>query len=212
MRQSDSNPPEEHNDRPTIASRRRFLTITSVGVLAAAAIALAPRTVRSVLQRTAGIVPPVADTKKVLNTTVAFMGTLFGRQLTADDQTELLDRLVYATQRDPSRREYYDLLWQYLNRRARSAGFANFEAADSAGRTAIVDRIMRSDVSPLLSRLLAVVSADRHQLRRIRLAVIPQLAWLYRHSGVPWRARGYTRWPGIPGDWHEYLAAGRPYP
>jgi hypothetical protein len=212
MRQSDSNRPDEHNDRPTTASRRRFLTVASIGAPVAAAIALAPRTVRSVLQHTAGIAPPAADTTQVLNTTVAFIATLFGRRLTAEDHTELLDRLSYATQREPVRREYYDLLCQYLDRAARSAGFASFDAADSTGRTAIVDRIMRTDVSPLLSRLLSLVSADTHQLRRIKLAVVPQLAWLYRHSGVPWRARGYTRWPGIPGDWHEYLTDGRAYP
>jgi hypothetical protein len=46
----------------------------------------------------------------------------------------------------------------------------------------------------------------------MRGSTIPSLEWLYRHSAAAWRARGYTRWPGIPGDWRETLVAGAPYP
>jgi hypothetical protein len=43
----------------------------------------------------------------------------------------------------------------------------------------------------------------------MRSTTVPDIVWLYRYSGAPWRARGYERWPGIPGDWHEYLTAGK---
>ena len=31
-------------------------------------------------------------------------------------------------------------------------------------------------------------------------------------SAAAWRARGYTRWPGVAGDRHDVLAPGAPYP
>jgi hypothetical protein len=98
-----------------------------------------------------------------------------------------------------------------LDRLAHSFGSNSFAATDDARRTAIVLQIMQIDPASLRARLLAHLSPERYQRYRARL-MLPALTWLYRHSGVPWRARGYTRWPGIPGSWREYLKPGNAYP
>lgn len=202
-----------------IVSRRRFLVLAAVGSAIAAVVGLGLIVTGGRLQRSSGIAglssttaTSARDIKGTLDTVVTFIGAMFGRDLSDRDSAELLERLRQTLEQEPARAEDYMVLAQYLDRRARGAGAAGFAMANTVQRSAIVDQVMQVDPGALWSRVLSHVSSARRQYYRMRSATVPALAWLYRGSSVPWRARGYERWPGIPGDWHEYLTAGKPNP
>jgi hypothetical protein len=149
------------------------------------------------------------DMGSTLDTVITFIGALFGRALSDTDSAELRERLAETLSQQPGRAQDYSVLAQQLDRLARDAGAAGFIMANTAQRGGIVDQIMHIDPGATWSRILAHLSPGRRQYYRMRSTTVPDLVWLYRYSGVPWRARGYDRWPGIPGDWHEYLTAGK---
>lgn len=154
-----------------------------------------------------GVAPPAT-----LAPVVAFLGTLFGRELSAVDRTELSDRVAFATAATPGLGTDYDFLARHLDRFGEEAGAAGFLAASPAQREAVVERIMSIGPPSVFERVWAHLVHSRKRYYHMRFETVPQLAWLYRHSGVPWRARGYARWPGIPGEWREYTRTGAPYP
>ena len=196
-------------------SRRRLLILAAVGSAVGAAIWLKPMLRRgrsqqvSIADLNAPAVTLTRDMEGTLDTVITFIGALFGRALSETDRTELRERLTETLSQDPGRTQDYTALAQLIDRLARDAGAAGFVMANSAQRSSIVDQIMRIDPGTLRSRLLAHLTPGRRQYYRIRSTTVPDLVWLYRYSGVPWRARGYERWPGVPGDWHEYLTAGK---
>ena len=58
------------------------------------------------------------------------------------------------------------------------------------------------------SLLLNLVSEYERELHLMRGWIVSDLASLYLRSGVPWRNRGYTSWPGVAGDMLEYTKPG----
>jgi hypothetical protein len=196
-------------------SRRRLLILGAVGSAIGAAIWLKPMLRRSRSQQVsiADLNAPAAtltrDMEGTLDTVITFIGALFGRVLSDTDRTELRERLAETLSQEPGRAQDYTVLAQQLDRLARDAGAAGFVKANTAQRGSIVDQIMHIDPGTMWSRILAHLTPGRGRYYRIRSTTVPDLVWLYRYSGVPWRARGYERWPGIPGDWHEYLTPGK---
>lgn len=151
-------------------------------------------------------------TRADLNRTmIAFMGALFGRDLTSLDAADLSDRLDELFAGGTLLHEAL-VLAQQLDERARSRGASGFESCNPPQKEGIVDQIMSIDPKSLRARVWSRVSRHQRDWYRMRWSIVPQLAWLYRHSAAAWRARGYTRWPGVAGDWHEILAPGAPYP
>ncbi len=203
------------NEPRATVSRRQVLLGVSAAILVTATLWLLPAVTRWKLRtpaRRPGASDEALDVPGALTTTVAFIGALFGRNLTTQDHDELLERLAYTITQESDYAQDYIILSSHLDGLARNLGSKSFIEMTDTDKAAIVQRIMRLDPTALLPRILSRLSAERHQDRRIRVVTVPRLAWLYRQSGVPWRARGCARWPGIPGDWHEYLAAGNAYP
>jgi hypothetical protein len=149
-----------------------------------------------------------ADTRATL---LAFLGALFGRELSAADAEDLSRRLDLFTSNEALRRDC-DGLALYLDELAAGRGASRFRDLSPAQREPIVGEVMRIDPKTLRARLLAKLLPGRRDFYRMRWSAVPSLAWLYRHSAAAWRERGYARWPGVPGDWHEVVAPGPPYP
>jgi hypothetical protein len=154
----------------------------------------------------------VFDGHESFTTVVEFTAALFGHNLSEEDRTELVDRLKYATSVDSSFSEDYAALERHADRQSAAQGASDFRAASDTQKQAVIDHFMNIDPYGLLPRLLSHVSKQQWQYYRVRWRTIPHLHSVYRHSGVPWRARGYRRWPGIPGQWTDYLSAGPQYP
>jgi hypothetical protein len=156
--------------------------------------------------------PPDASPpdRLVLRRVAVFTGSLFGRTLAEDDLTDLVDRLTFAAQADASWRREYTILADYADALARSAGATSFADAGSGQRERVLARIMGPPVDDRRSALVALVSASERARRLFRHSTLGHLANLYGRSGVPWRQRGYARWPGIGGDAREYTRPGQP--
>ena len=144
-------------------------------------------------------------------TLLGFLGALFGRELSAPDAEDLSQRLDLFASNEALRRDCETLVL-HLDELAATQGASRFNACSPPQRERIVGQIMRIDPKTFRARLLSKFFAGRRDFYRMRWSAVPSLAWLYRHSAAAWRARGYTRWPGVPGDWHEIVAPGPPYP
>jgi len=201
-------------EKPKI-SRRRLLILAAVAGAAGAVIWLRPMLRKSrspqvsIADLNAPAVTLTRDMEGTLDTVIVFIGALFGRHLSDTDTAELRIRLMETLSQEPGRAQDYTVLAHELDRLAHSAGAAAFVTATSAQRGGIVDEIMHIDPGATWSRILAHLTPGRRRYYRMRSTTVPDIVWLYRYSGAPWRARGYERWPGIPGDWHEYLTAGK---
>jgi hypothetical protein len=195
-------------------SRRRLLKFAGVGGIAAAASVLIPGIWREPWPYAGGVDDDLSAQARraTLTTTIAFMGALFGRALTGEDQKDLRERLEYTVEKEPSRLQAYAVLARRLDQSARNSGALEFAAAPAGAQTQILDGMMSIRHETLRARLLSRISAPAARHYRMRSYTIPALCWLYANSGVAWRARGYERWPGIPGNWREILSAGKPYP
>ena len=145
-------------------------------------------------------------------TVLVFIGALFGRDLSAQDIDDLSERLGYRLSADATFTHECAVLVQYLESLAREQGAATFISCSDVQKEAIVQQVSKVSSKSLGSRLLSRVSRTARDYYRMRQSTVWQLSWLYRQSGAAWRARGYRRWPGIPGDWREILAPGSPYP
>lgn len=144
----------------------------------------------------------------MLNTVIAFIGALIGRKLLPEDTDELRERLVYAATQDSGWRSQYTWLARYADDQAKATGAARFLKAEPGQRMLILDRIMGISPTSKRSFALGFVSGEERQRRRMHFSTIPHLLRVYRHSGVPYRHRGYSSWPGIPGDPFEYTRRG----
>jgi hypothetical protein len=142
---------------------------------------------------------------------LAFLGTLFGRELTAEDRADLGERLALLAA-EPALAYDCAVLSHHLDRLAHDEGAQSFASCAADGRERVVERLMAIDPRSPRARVLEKLAVGMRDFYRMRSSTIPSLEWLYRHSAAAWRARGYTRWPGIPGDWRETLVPGAPYP
>jgi hypothetical protein len=189
---------------PPLTRRRTFI----LGGLGAGALALAGL---KWLPRKAAVGNSALE--QTVATLLAFMGALFGRDLAehAEGAADLSDRLeIFASAEDL--RHECAVLAHYLDELAAKQGAKSFTSCSGAQKESIVDRIMSIDVSSLGARVLSRVSPGMREYYRMRWLTAPSLAWVYQHSAVAWRTRGYSRWPGIAGDWRESLSRGAPYP
>jgi hypothetical protein len=190
---------------PEPLSRRRMILLGSWAAAACAAagwLSSEPATV----PRGAG------DTDAGTGTLLAFIGALFGRNLSLQDRTELTDRLAYMGQYRASLRRDCSVLAAYLDRQAGQYGAGDFAACSASQKASIVDEVMRLPLKSRIAFFLSRFSRTERDFYRIRWSAVPQLAWVYRHSPAAWRARGYERWPGVRGNWRDILAPGAPYP
>lgn len=197
------------NDRsPKALNRRRILNF---GTLSAAALVALGLT--RVNRHTAfGGSDPAGVLIEITPTVLAFVGALFGKELSAGDAADLSERLKYNFAKDDSFKRDCAFLARYVERQARERGAGAFAACSVAQKDAIVDSLMHIDPQSAIARLLSRSAPSEREHYRMRSSTIGRLAWIYRHSSAAWRARGYRRWPGVPGDWHEVLEPGAAYP
>jgi hypothetical protein len=199
-------PQAVNEEPPKPLSRRRLLLSASFGVLACGVAGLGLRA------RHEPAPAPAGDAGALRRVLVVFIGALFGRTLPAQDADDLSARLGDLQTFDTALNHDCTVLAQYLESRARNWGATGFEECSASQQQSIVDEIMRIDVKTYSARLLSHLSRDHRDYYRMRWSAVPQLAWIYRHSPAAWRARGYLRWPGVRGDWHDVLVPGESYP
>jgi hypothetical protein len=145
-----------------------------------------------------------------LATVALFTGALFGHRLAQNNLSELVDRLDFAVNEDNSWRTEFSFLAQHVNNLAARAGASDFSNSSDSQIEKIITNMMKP-VSPRESRVMALVSEDERNRRRMRSSTIPSLVWIYTNSGVPWKMRGYTSWPGMPKDTFGYTQPGPAY-
>lgn len=199
-----------NDDRSKLLTRRRLFIVSGAIGIALTAFGLRSLSTRARVGKSinnASDIPPDANT-----TVLAFIGALFGRELSEPDLADLSDRLGYLFGSGAPYNQERVVLVHYLNGLARSQGATAFSSCNALQKEAIIQQTMKADYESVLSRLLWRVSKYGRDHHRMRRWTVPQLSYLYRHSAAAWRARGYVRWPGIPGDWREILAPGMPYP
>lgn len=195
--------------------RRRRALVILAGVLTTAGAALGfPFLRRERSRRLASShrpAPPDASPipRHHFASVAALTGALFGHRLDPDEMLEIERGLVLLAQTDGGWRTELDAAAGYADRNARAGGAASFADAPDPVRYRLVDTLMSAPVDSRRSNLLALVSADERDRRLIRSALVPALAQVYRASGPAWRRRGYTRWPGVPGDPRDYTRPGR---
>lgn len=197
------------NDRsPKALNRRRILKIGTLGAATLAAFGFTRVNRHTALggSDTAGVLMDFTPT------VLAFVGALFGKELAAGDAADLSDRLKYNFAKDDSFKRDCVFLARYVERQARERGAGALAACTDAQKDAIVDSLMHIDPQSVIARLLSRSVPSEREHYRMRASTIGRLSWIYRHSSAAWRARGYRRWPGVPGDWHEVLEPGAAYP
>ncbi len=195
--------------RTPVLSRRRLLAAGAMGLgLAVLGFRLLPRhSQESSRLKNAGQLSAQAQL-----TVLVFVGALFGTQLLQQDLSDLSDRLNYRLKPDSVFRHECTVLTQYLDSLAKEHGAVAFLSCDAMRKESIVNQIMTINHRSVLARFQSRVSNYQYDYYQMRSSTVGQLAWLYRQSGVPWRRRGYARWPGVPGDWREIMSPGPPYP
>lgn len=150
--------------------------------------------------------------KLVLETLAAFSANLFGTQLIDASRNELKERLQYATKIDGGWFEEFQWFAMYINKRSNQMFNNDFPNLDEQQQSALFTLLRdERDVGTQRSKLLAMVSDDERNRRRVYTSTIPRLRRIYTHSGIPWRRRGYQTWPGIAGDQTAYRQKGPEY-
>jgi len=146
--------------------------------------------------------------ESILLTVAVFIGAYFGRALLKEHQEELVQRLKYAVRVDNCWREEYTWLASYIDSYANKHGASSFYSATPDTRELLINQITKHGAWNRRSRLIAIISEDEYNRLRMHQSTLPHLRRLYRNSGVPWQFRGYTHWPGMPGDWTKYTVPG----
>ena len=182
-------------------SRRGFLAIGAAG-LAAVASAAGWQRWRSIgtLRHAPGNADAGVLDSGTRVTVAELLGTYFGAVLDEVDVADLSDRLDFAVQHDSGWIEEYRWLAGYVDTLAREAGPPSFVAAPPEVRDAVMRDAAGTELTGRRQRLEAFFRIDGRRLLRMRRSTLPQLGYLYRNSGVPWRQRGYVSWPGRPDD------------
>jgi hypothetical protein len=194
---------EEPLPPPTTQRRTFILAGLGAAVLALAALEWLPR------KAAIGNPPP----EQTVGTLLAFTAALFGHDLSAhaEDAADLTDRLETFASVDSFPHDCAVLV-HYLDERAAARGARSFTSCSASQKDSIVGQLMAIDTRSWRARVLSRISPGMREHYRMRWSTVPLLAWLYQHSAAAWRARGYSRWPGVAGDWRETLSRGTPYP
>lgn len=196
------------NDKPTppLTQRRTFI----LGTLGAATLGF----VGLAFKWRQDFTPQseAADLSLLKATVLVFIGALFGRALVNEDRADMSERLDLFFDSDADLRHQGAVLVHYLDEQAQRGAGTAFASCTEPQQQTIVTQVMMINPKSLKARVLSRLSSSERDHYRMRWSIVPSLEWLYRHSAAAWRARGYTRWPGVAGDWHEVLAPGAPYP
>jgi hypothetical protein len=147
----------------------------------------------------------------VLSTVTMFTGALYGVVLTVADRQELEDRLRFSALEDSGWRSEFAWLTRFADQRAQESDAGRFVDLESAQADLLIQSIMGESIRDRRHRLLAMVSEQERNKRRLRVSTVGQLQRVYQTSGVPWRRRGYQSWPGLPGDPRLYTRPGARY-
>jgi hypothetical protein len=196
------------NDKPStpVTQRRTFI----LGALGAAALALVGLTFKSRDDSTPPSEP--GDLSQVKATLLVFIGAMFGRALVGEDRADMSDRLDLYFASDAALRHEGAVLARYLDDQAQSHANAGFVSCSESQQQIILAQVMTINPKSLKARVLSRLASGERDFYRMRWSIVSSLVWMYRHSAAAWRARGYTRWPGVAGDRHDVLAPGAPYP
>jgi hypothetical protein len=196
------------NDKPStpLTQRRTFI----LGALGAATLGFVGLTFK--WRQDFATQSEPADLSRVKATVLVFIGAMFGRALVGEDRADMSDRLDLFFASDAAWRHEGAVLARYLDDQAQTRAGTAFASCNEAQQQEILTQVMTIDPSSLKARVLSRLSSSQRDHYRMRWSIVSSLAWMYRHSAAAWRARGYTRWPGVAGDWHEVLAPGAPYP
>ncbi len=191
-------------------SRRGFLAVGAIGV-SAAGLAAAWRRWRTIgtLEHPQDLPGDALQNPDVKSTLVRFMGAMHGVQLKTVDIEDLASRLEFAAAVDGAWAEEYRWFAGYLDELARDASQVSFIDADPDTQASLIRSVIQPEIDFRTQRIRAFFAVEGRRILRMRKTTIPHLARLYRMSGVPWRQRGYTSWPGMP---DEQLAYTRPLP
>jgi hypothetical protein len=146
--------------------------------------------------------------ERTANTLLDFIGILFDHHLTDLDKQDLQSRISLLVTDDAAWRPKLHWFADYLDNHAKARGMKSFVDARLGTKRDIVSDIAKLQIDTERSRLLNLVSESERQLHFMRGWTIHYLATIYRNSGAPWRNRGYTSWPGVPGDMLEYTQPG----
>ncbi|MCP5180174.1 MAG: hypothetical protein H6994_09850 [Pseudomonadales bacterium] len=146
----------------------------------------------------------------VLRDVAWFTAALFGISPNQNDEDELIWRLDYLVKDDNAWRPRLTWLASYLQSQGDYPAVGQFNTLKDGRREDIaVDVVAReSYVMGRRNGLLSLVSDNAMEERIFFRATYRQLGRIYIHSGVQWRRRGYSSWPGIPGDPREYTHPG----
>lgn len=182
-------------------TRRVFIGATGVGVSAAGLWAAKGRW-RNIgsLRHEPDLSGATSFDDATVNTLTEFLASVFGIALSSEDRTELNGRLRYAVEHDNGWTIEYAWLAAFADEASRSAGASSFSDSSVAQREEVVRLAFANDIGWRTQRARAFFQIDGRELLRMRKWTIPHLVRLYRNSGVPWRHRGYTSWPGRPDD------------
>jgi hypothetical protein len=196
------------NDQPStpVTQRRTFI----LGALGAAALGFVGVAFKSRHDSTPSSEP--GDFGQMKETVLTFVGAMFGRALVGEDRADMSDRLDLYFASDPALRHEGAVLAGYLDAQARTHGAAGFVSSSEDQQQTILEQVMTIDPTSFKARMLSRLSSGERDFYRMRWSIVSSLGFMYRNSAAAWRARGYTHWPGAPGDWHAVLAPGAPYP
>jgi hypothetical protein len=196
------------NDKPsTPLTQRRTFILGSLGAATLGFVGLTYQWRHDFAQQS-----EPGDLGRIKATVLVFIGALFGRALAGEDLADMSDRLDLFFSEDVGMRHEGAVLASFLDDQAQARAGTAFVACNDAQQQAILTTLMMIDPKSLKARILSRLSANERDHYRMRWSIVPSLGWMYRHSAAAWRARGYTRWPGVAGDWHDVLAPGAPYP
>jgi hypothetical protein len=193
---------------PDSASRRRFLVAAGVATVALGAPVSWYRWKST---RPSPHVPgPPEDSPydvTVFTTLTEFVSVYFDTRFVDADVVELARRMAYAVQHDSGWREPYRRLADLLDLTSRDLGAGSFVAAGPDTRLDAIRDLMVGESANRELRIRAFFSEQAGQTLHARQATIPHLRRLYQNSGIPWRHRGYSTWPGVSGDPRAYTRA-----
>jgi hypothetical protein len=121
------------------------------------------------------------------------------------DRSELEQRLNLSTRLDGNWHNDYRELANIINDLAQTHEQKSFSAAKNTKRHEIIKQMISVRRSQRSWRLRAFFALDSPEFIKTQRSTIPHLLRLYRLSGVPWRQRGYTSWPGVGGETFAYM-------
>ena len=213
---SDGAPPMELNNNMDdkssgTLSRRSFMVLVAAGGSAIGAAGAWHRWESiATLGHGDGPVKDAEVDSTAIATVAEFAGVMFGVNLTEVDRTDLTRRIEFAVTHDSGWADEYAWLSAFVDEAATEFDAPSYVEADADAQDAIMRMTVDRETHSRTRRINAFFRIDGRVLMRMRRSTIPHLTHVYRNSGVPWRQRGYTSWPGLPNDMLAYTGPAGP--